>query len=53
MGEAELDRREVEWPPPADDPPVEPAEPWARSTDRPVGQELLEWEGWERWRLSE
>lgn len=30
MSDRELDRREVEWPPPSDDPAVEPVEPWAR-----------------------
>jgi hypothetical protein len=50
MDEVELDRREVEWPPPADDPPVEPAEPWARIAERKLGEELVEWEEWEKWR---
>jgi hypothetical protein len=46
----EPDGREAVWPPPRDDPPEEPVEPWARSTDRKLGQELVEWEGWEKWR---
>ena len=44
------DDRTVVWPPPRPDPPLEPVEPWARSTDRKFGQELIEWEGWKKWR---
>jgi len=38
--EAELDRREAVWPPPADDPPVEPSHRAARIADRERGVEL-------------
>ena len=34
---------EVEWPAPRVDPPVEPAEPWAKLVDRKVGEEFVEW----------
>jgi hypothetical protein len=41
---------EVEWPAPRVDPPVEPAEPWAKLVDRKVGEEFVEWKEWEKWR---
>ena len=44
------EKREVEWPPPREDPPEEPAEPWARIVKRKLGEELVEWEEWEQWR---
>lgn len=55
--ELELDRREVDWPPPREDPPVEPAEPWARRDElelelererADVDEPPREWSGWRR-----
>jgi len=43
--ELELDRRAVVWPAPADDPDVEPVEPWAGDRD-----ERREWPWREPWR---
>jgi hypothetical protein len=50
MNNEEPDRREVDWPPPRDQPDREPTEPWAKYADRPRGEEIVEWKEWQQWR---
>jgi hypothetical protein len=47
------DEREIQWPEPREDPPEEPVEPWAKLVEHQLAEEIVEWEGWQRWRLSE
>ena len=49
-GERGDEQDRVVWPEPREDPPEEPAEPWARLAERKLGEELVEWKEWEKWR---
>jgi hypothetical protein len=46
----EPDKQEIAWPPPKSDPGYEPTEPWAKQAARKKGEELVEWEEWQKWR---
>jgi hypothetical protein len=49
-GQPEEPEPRVTWPEPRADPPEEPTEPWAKLAERIVGEELVEWKEWAKWR---